>query len=444
MIKLKTGAWLAMMLTIVFTTSRAPAQWSSLKPSLQEEVKILAETKTRLVLFQEASGISLILTPAREPDADIYGDFEARRGGNPYRVWVVTEKLSTNPQFVQETGKKFFKASFLKTLRWEVSPEFPQTFKTTDAAIVPDSNGTQAQQATVQNLDSGDEKIARAEPDSLPHAANQDTAAAALVQPAGQQTQKNLAVTSPVHEAPPRRGKEQSGQRFTLETGKASPIPTPTEAAITESSLAQVDSLYQSALTAMEQKDWRQAALALERIQLLQPDYKDAADRLARVRASQELAEKPAGDTGLQPNDGRHLFVGGAIVTIGAFIALIVLPFIGVLMISQTIRAQYHIFRGHYLEAAQIYERLLARRPDRKKVISALATLYLRLGRRDEAALKVYEKALQLNLIVRNHAEINSIVSQYYLNKGRTDPAVIEVLEDALKAERLKQKPRKS
>lgn len=451
MTKCKAGAWLAIVLIMFFTATKAPAQWSSLKHALQKDVKILTESKTRLVLFQEAAGISLILTPVREPDTDIYGDFEARRGGNPYRVWVITEKFSQNPQFAKEAEKYFFKESFLKTLRWEApsaepaSPEILQTMEKPDTGVVPDSNSTQAEQEPTQDLNIETAPIVVMAADSLRRAESQDTVQIALTQPDGQLAPQKSAAVVTVHEPSQKRGPGKSDQRFGTQSGKVTPpLPTHREAVTAAPSFARVDSLYQSALAAMEQKNWPQAAFALEKIHQLQPDYKDVVDLLARVRANLLLAEKTAVGIAPPPNDGRHLFVGGAIVTIGAFIALIVLPFIGVLLISQTIRAQYHIFRGHYLEAAQIYEKSLARRPDRKKLIAALATLYLRLGRRDEAALKIYEKALQLNLIVRNHEEINAIVSQNYLTKGRTDPDVIEVLEDALKAERLKQKPRKS
>ena len=92
--------------TIFSAGTEAQAQWSSLKPALQSGVQVVKETTTRLVLYHQ-SGDSLVLTPWQQKDSDIYGAFEVKRGGNPYRVWVATEKLLNNPRFAGEAGKYF-------------------------------------------------------------------------------------------------------------------------------------------------------------------------------------------------------------------------------------------------------------------------------------------------------------------------------------------------
>jgi tetratricopeptide (TPR) repeat protein len=443
MIKFKTFSLAAVLPAIFFAATGAQAQWSVIKHSLQKDVHIATETKTRLVLFHQALGDSLVLTSGHEYDSDIYGDFEVKRGGNPYRVWVVTEKFLNSPRFALDARRKFFSESFLRTLRREEPMTKPapltgaRATQGVEAASDPDSGATRIEKAGTKDLTIEQVKSDLAAADSLRHTEKSDSLQTALVQPAQQAAEKVLETPLQARDTRQRPVETKNRKPYSKRTGKTPPFKPEVEATPSASSHALLDSLYLSALAAIKEEDWRQAAFNLEKLQLLQPAYKNVVDLLALVRVN--LISKKL-ESEAEAQSGRYIFVGGAIASIGAFIALIVLPFIGVILISPTIRAHYHIFRGHYVEAAQIYEKLLVRRPNRKKYFSALANLYLRLGRRDETALKVYEMVLQLNLAVRNREEINSIVSHNYLTKGRTDANVIEVLEDALKAERLKQK----
>jgi tetratricopeptide (TPR) repeat protein len=446
MTKLKPSSPAAIILMVLVTTIGAEAQWSGIKPLLQKDVQIVAETKTRLVLYHQALGDSLVFTPTQEYDSDIYGGFEARRGGNPYRIWVATEKFLNNPRLAKDAGRKFFHESFLRALRQDeptaqpAQLRFPHATERMEMTIAPDSGGTGVEKSGAKDSTSENVKTELATLDSLTRTGKKDSLQIAAHQPALPQAEKALETTPGTREARSEPAEVKRGQQSERNAGKTTPVKPRAEAAATAFSPTLVDSLYLAALAAMEKEEWRQAAFNLEKIRLLQPGYRDVVDLLARVRVNLISAEKSEGETGSQKSDGSNVFVGGAIATIGAFIALIVLPFIGVVLISPTTRARYHIFRGHYAEAVHIYEKLLVRRPNRKKLFAALAGLYLRLGRRDEAALKVYERVLQLNLAGSNRDEINSIVSHIYLTKGRTDPNVIEVLEDALKAERQKQK----
>jgi len=317
---------------------------------------------------------------------------------------------------------------------------FAPTTERLDVTSAPDSGGTQIEKAGAKAFNIENVKTELAASDSLPPLEKKDSLPISLNQPrrAEQPAEKVFEASPSSRDAHRKLVEVKSGPR----SGKIA-RPTRPRAEVV-ASYALLDSLYQSAQAAMEKEDWRRAAFNLEKIQLLQPNYREVVDLLAQTRVNLASAGKPETAAEPQKDGNPNVFVGGAIAAFGAFIALIVLPFIGVILISPTARVQYHIFRGHYAEAAQIYEKLLVRRPNRKKLYPALANLYLRLGRRDEAALKIYEMALQLDLAGRNREEINSIVSNNYLTKGRTDASVIEVLENALKTERLKQNQRKS
>ena len=423
--------------TIFSAGTEAQAQWSSLKPALQSGVQIVKETTTRLVLYHQ-SGDSLVLTPWPEKDSDIYGAFEVKRGGNPYRVWVATEKLLNNPRFAGEAGKIFFRETFLSALRQDPPPPEPAQ-KELDLTNAPDSGRTPIAKTSAKEFNLAAVPTPLTALDSLPRSAKQDSS------PVARESKAQLAeATFKTHANSPRARRKLVEIKNKPHHEKMAPPVQPTasrpEVVISH---ARLDSLYQTALVAINQADWQQAAFNLEKIQLLQPNYREVVDLLAQTRVNLASAEKPEA-AAKSPQGGASVFVGGAIAALGVFFALIVLPFIGVVLVSPTVRVRYHIFRGQYAEAAQIYEKLLVRRPNRKKLYPTLANLYLRLGRRDEAALKVYEMALQLDIAERHREEINSIVSNNYLTKGRTDARAIEVLEDALKAERLKQKKRKS
>jgi tetratricopeptide (TPR) repeat protein len=212
---------------------------------------------------------------------------------------------------------------------------------------------------------------------------------------------------------------------------RAAPAPSPAAPADAAPAIspAGLDSLYQLAVAAAEQKDWVQAVVNLEKVRMLQADYRDVTDRLAAARANLALAA----------NGGKVASTNNVPTYVGGAVALLVLPLLGFAMFSPAARARYQLFRGNYLAAAQIYEKVLTRQPKKVKLYSALANIYLLLGRNDENAIKVYKMVLQLNLNTRHRDEMSTIVAQNYLTEGRTDSDAIEVLESALKAEQRRQ-----
>ncbi len=201
---------------------------------------------------------------------------------------------------------------------------------------------------------------------------------------------------------------------------------------------AMLDSIYQAALAAVEKKDWMQARMAFEKIQILQPGYRDVVDRLAQARVNSEQAETPQA---LANQKQRSQDSGGAFNVGVTLAAMLVLPALGLAFFSPSMRAYYCTMRADYAGAAQIYENLLARNPKRIKLYPKLANLYLILGRMDDRALKVFKTILQLNLATPNLEKINTIVAQQFLTEGRTDSDAIEVLEEALKAEQSRKRP---
>jgi tetratricopeptide (TPR) repeat protein len=407
------------------------AQWKMIKGSLQNEVKVLEETSTRLVLYREDSTATLVLTITRRLDADIYGALEARRGGNAYRVWVTTESFWAKPYLAEDGGKKFFRETFLKTLRQDESvqnlpPAAPaekeKTFTEKDSPSIP----TLAEQIETKAQTIENTKVQSPTTDSLLEVGQKENLPPSSIEQTQPQAPAKIITTihKPEKAASPIRKKES-----------VSPQPPSPSAEPATASFAFLDSLYQVALQEIKKENWSQAVAVLERIQSSQPAYRDVADRLVQARVLLNLTKKF--EVKLKPRGTGEpaLFIGGALAAMGAFTALVLLPLIGVILFSPTFRAHYHLWRNDHNAAAQIYERALERHPSRVKYYPPLANIYLRQGRKDEKAIKVYRMILQLNLVVRNREEIDSIVTQNYLAAGKAQTDVIEVLESALKAE---------
>ncbi|MCL4707728.1 tetratricopeptide repeat protein [bacterium] len=188
------------------------------------------------------------------------------------------------------------------------------------------------------------------------------------------------------------------------------------------------DSLYQNALAAIQQEDWAQAVTILEKLQAASPEDANLVDLLAQARTNLQISAVSVPFKEAGPGHS-VLMIGGVLA------AVIVLPLIGFVTFSPTVRARVSLLRGDYQSAAQIYERMLQQKPGRLKLYPVLADIYLMTGRRDEQALKVFKTILQLNLLTANRDEINAAVAQTYLSQGRIDAEAIKVFEDALQAE---------
>lgn len=92
--------------------------------------------------------------------------------------------------------------------------------------------------------------------------------------------------------------------------------------------------------------------------------------------------------------------------------ATMVLLLFGFFAFLPTTRALWHRYRRNYAAAAEIYERLLARQPERLQLYTALAEIYLLLPRNDAQALQVFHKVLRFNLHSPCREEMEEILAQ--------------------------------
>jgi tetratricopeptide (TPR) repeat protein len=193
---------------------------------------------------------------------------------------------------------------------------------------------------------------------------------------------------------------------------------------------ATLDSLQQRALAAENRGDWLQAVAALQELHFLMPHDRTVMSRF--LKAYDKLNRATTSGAISRSDKKRRLFpllLGGSLATF---------TLVGFLAFSPKVRVRYHLWYRDYAAAARFYERILERHPGRVKHYSALATIYLLQGRRDDQAMKLYKTVLQLNLAVHGRERINSIVGGKYLTE--TDSDAMKVLKKALQR-RLQQRP---
>ncbi len=199
------------------------------------------------------------------------------------------------------------------------------------------------------------------------------------------------------------------------------------EAGSEKADAARMQAIYERAQKRSADGDWENAVVAYDS---LLRDSGALAIAARAIKADPDFKTTWPLSAAVQRHERRNSFV-----YIGAVAALVVLPLLGFIFFSTAPRIAFHRWRKNHLAAVKAFEKLLERNPQKVNVYAPLAELYLRLGRHDERALKVYKMVLQLNLATRKRDEMNAIVAQKYLAEGRTDSEVIDVLESALKSE---------
>lgn len=93
------------------------------------------------------------------------------------------------------------------------------------------------------------------------------------------------------------------------------------------------------------------------------------------------------------------------------------LGILGFLIYSPSIRGRLMLILGLHGKAGNLYERLIDNGAMSDRLCLALLHLYLQENRKDKIAIKVYERALRLQLLQdqKEQEKVSEIVTQYYL-----------------------------
>lgn len=217
-------------------------------------------------------------------------------------------------------------------------------------------------------------------------------------------------------------------KKMLAQVERALEVPRQVAAQEGGASVTRVQALYEDALVAMAKEDWMQAVIGLETIQLLQPNYRDVAERLNTARANLGAASAAGAASEAGESSSRNVAI--------LLTTVVVVPLLGFLFFSPAMRARYHLLRGNHAAVARIYERMLARDPQRAKlnpaIMATLSNYYLMSGRVDDQALDVYKKVQEANLLAANTAEIDSLLKQHHLPESGHNTEALKVLENSL------------
>jgi len=209
---------------------------------------------------------------------------------------------------------------------------------------------------------------------------------------------------------------------------RALEVPRQIAADTKTAAATRVQNLHEEALVAMAKEDWMKAVISLETIQLLQPNYRDAVERLGQARAQLNAG----GSASLADADAGPSSANLAVMLTAAIILLL----LGFLVLSPAMRARYYLLRGDHAAVARIYERMLAKNPQRAKlnhvILTTLSNYYLMSGRADDHALEVYKTAQQSNLLASKSEELETVLKQHASPANGQSTEALKVLESAL------------
>lgn len=357
----------------------AEAQWAIIKKSLPPQVRILEETKMRLVLGREDDSTAIVVMTIKPAgDADLHGGSEARRGGNVYRVWITTENFWQKPYLAEDGGQKFFGEKMAKAFRREESLAPPPPAEPAPAE--------QDERIPADTLASP--PVVKAEPEEP---AVEDI----IVDSAAVDTPQVVEAADEIFDEMP-EPPEESQQTAQVNAGAPAFEPPP---ASNEEPISETESEWK--WTEPEEPAVAEEEPA-ESQNSFEPENEEA-ESIPTVKAPSRLFEG-----------------SGNLAALGAIAALILLPILSVVF-SPTFRARYCMFRGEPARAALLYETILARRPGKTKLYVELANAYLLLGRQDDQAMRIFKIVLQLQPSVKNSDAIKAIITQKFLHKGKMD-----------------------
>ncbi len=167
-----------------------------------------------------------------------------------------------------------------------------------------------------------------------------------------------------------------------------------------------MDSLFPAATAALRREDWQTAVAMFAKLEALYPLDHELRKQADQARANLLISQLGLAHVDAKDHDERIFEIA---VFVGSVLAL---PLLLGLALSSRLRARYYLLRGKPRRAAQIYESVLQRAPERIKLYPTLADLYLRTGRTDAAAMKVFRTVLQYNLNTPYREQINVLIAQ--------------------------------
>jgi len=202
-----------------------------------------------------------------------------------------------------------------------------------------------------------------------------------------------------------------------------------------EAKSSQINTYYAEAMNHYNSGDWLKAIIAFEKIQQINPNYQDVAEKLA---AAQNNLDNPIAETTTEKyaeNYKTSQKTNSNWMLIGAALSLFLIPAGIALFMIPTTRAKLLMLQGNYQKAALIYESILMRKPDKVRLYPLLANIYLMLNRNDTTARRVYDITLQMDISPQLRQRLDEINNAKYISTSESSD--IGRLEEQLRNELL-------
>ena len=196
----------------------------------------------------------------------------------------------------------------------------------------------------------------------------------------------------------------------------------------------QLDSYYTEGIEFYNNAEWLKAILAFEKIQQIDPNFKDVPEKLVTAQNSLDKPQQVVdASNSIKPDKTKTIRKNGSWMFIGIGLSLLLIPMGIAFLFVPTTRAKWRLIQGNYQQAALIYESVLMKKPKKVKLYPSLANLYLLLNRNDEIARKVFDIALKMDIPSHLRQRLDEATNQQYLPQN--DENAVESLEDRLRKE---------
>ncbi|MBN2090677.1 tetratricopeptide repeat protein [candidate division KSB1 bacterium] len=184
-----------------------------------------------------------------------------------------------------------------------------------------------------------------------------------------------------------------------------------------------LNKLYDDGENFIRNAKWVEAILVFQKVQSQNPNFKDVNLKLQFAKEQHERSQQ------LAQNQVQTESNGSTAKTIWIVLLAVLILSPGVLyFISPGFRGRIFLLLGKHNQGQKIYERLLDTGVMSDQLCLSLLHIYLIENRKDALAVKVYERALRLNLLKdRNKQELVSLmVVQYHLDGWENEIQKVE------------------
>ena len=177
-----------------------------------------------------------------------------------------------------------------------------------------------------------------------------------------------------------------------------------------------LENYYAEGLNHFENGDWLKAMIFFEKVKQFDLNYKDVSEK---IRLAQDNINNVKMANAAIQFEGLDTRKSGSLnwPFVGVIFSVLLIPTAIAIILMPTNRAKLQLLQGNYHKAAQIYEFILLKSPQKIKYYLPLANIYTMQNRNDDTAVKVYKVVQQLSIDPQVKEKINKLTQENMLNK---------------------------